>query len=448
MQTLGVHGQALAAEMAWLRTVIRSRLSHFFSKDKAGALSLPKPPPIDPTTAYGRLAVRTDLDPSSRLCLALALAPSINPSLLDPFHTQDRTTNARFSEFGIITGRTGGAIPTAQTALFLLSGDDISARALASGVFAAESPLAKHGLIWLEPQRNEILENYYLLGILTLRPDLAAELATGKPSTPTFSPTFPAHELTTPLQWKDLVLGAHTIDQLEHILTWLQYEDRITKDWGLSDKIAPGYRALFYGPSGTGKTLTATLLGKITGRSVFRVDLSSMVSKYIGETEKNLATVFDQAELREWILFFDEADALFGKRSTVSTANDRYANQEVSYLLQRIESSRTLVILATNLRGNIDDAFNRRFQSLIGFTRPTTEERERLWKNVFDCSTPVASDVNLTKLAEEYDLVGGAIVNIARFAAVNALRNGEDFVSAADISAGIASEIRKEGRTP
>ena len=128
-------------------------------------------------------------------------------------------------------------------------------------------------------------------------------------------------------------------------------------------RVKPGYRALFHGPPGTGKTLTATLLGKHTGRPVFRIDLSRVVSKYIGETEKNLSRLFDKAEHKDWILFFDEADALFGKRTEIRDAHDKYANQEVAYLLQRIESYAGLVILATNQRGNIDEAFLRRFQA-------------------------------------------------------------------------------------
>ena len=141
-------------------------------------------------------------------------------------------------------------------------------------------------------------------------------------------------------------------------------------DWGMAPKLRPGYRSLFYGPPGTGKTMTACLLGKSTGRDVYKVDLSLVVSKYIGETEKNLARVFDQAQHKGWILFFDEADALFGKRSETRDAHDRYANQEVSFLLQRIETFDGIAILASNQRENLDDAFTRRFESIIYFPMP------------------------------------------------------------------------------
>jgi len=132
-------------------------------------------------------------------------------------------------------------------------------------------------------------------------------------------------------------------------------------------KLKPGYRTLFYGPQGSGKKLTAVLIGKEFDKPVYKIDLSNLVSKYIGETEKNLRIIFDSAEGKEWILFFDEADALFGERTGVKDAHDRYSNQEVSYLLQRIEDYNGLVILATNMKNNIDEAFIRRFNLIIRF---------------------------------------------------------------------------------
>jgi SpoVK/Ycf46/Vps4 family AAA+-type ATPase len=236
------------------------------------------------------------------------------------------------------------------------------------------------------------------------------------------------------------------MDQVGHIAAWIAHEQRILDVWGLRRTLAPGYRALFYGPPGTGKTLTAALLGQQAGLDVYRIDLSMVVSKYIGETEKNLAGVFDQASHRNWILFFDEADALFGARTAATTSNDRFANQEVAYLLQRIEDCPCLVILATNLRGNIDDAFSRRFQSLVGFTRPDAAERGRLWRGVLSGDVPLADDVSVEALAS-HALVGGAIVNVVRHAAVTALRRGRDCIGQDDLLGAISCETRKEGRT-
>ncbi len=180
-----------------------------------------------------------------------------------------------------------------------------------------------------------------------------------------------ARLLKSKLEWKDLVLPGETMKQVEELHLKIR-----------QNALMPGYRVLFYGPPGTGKTLTASLLGKHTGRDVYRIDLSMVVSRFIGETEKNLAILFDKAENKDWILFFDEADALFGKRTSVRDAHDKYANQEVAYLLQKIENFEGLVILASNLKSNIDDAFIRRIQSRIYFPVSKYDERLKLRKKL------------------------------------------------------------------
>ena len=180
---------------------------------------------------------------------------------------------------------------------------------------------------------------------------------------------------------------------------------------------------LFYGPPGTGKTLAATLLGKKNEMDVYRIDLSMIVSKYIGETEKNLAKVFDLAENRNWILFFDEADALFGKRTSTNTSNDRHANQEVAYLLQRIEDFPGMVILATNLRSNIDEAFSRRFQSVVYFPMPTEEQRAELWRNMLPGKWLGKDAEELITMAAETELSGGAITNVVRRCALRMIQS-------------------------
>jgi SpoVK/Ycf46/Vps4 family AAA+-type ATPase len=177
--------------------------------------------------------------------------------------------------------------------------------------------------------------------------------------------------ITTDLSWDAVTLNDDIVKQVEEIRTWfkqspmIQYEGTEKKK-----KLQRGYKSLFYGPNGPGKKLTAALIGKEFDKPVYKIDFANLVSKYIGETEKNLEILFDRAEGKEWILFFDEADALFGKRTGVKDAHDRYSNQEVSYLLQRIEDYNGLVILATNMKSNIDDAFTRRFNSVIDFSLP------------------------------------------------------------------------------
>ena len=240
-------------------------------------------------------------------------------------------------------------------------------------------------------------------------------------SKPRFSAEFPAEYIETQMDWDDLVLHPGTLRQIREIENWIKHNDTLLHDWGMKKRIKPGYRALFYGPPGTGKTLTATLLGKHTGKDVFRIDLSRVVSKYIGETEKNLSRLFDKAENKNWILFFDEADALFGKRTDIRDAHDKYANQEVAYLLQRIESYNGLVILASNQRANIDDAFVRRLQNIIQFPMPRPEERYEIWRKTFPPQIAIADDIDWRHIAARHELTGAGILNVTHFCAVDVL---------------------------
>jgi SpoVK/Ycf46/Vps4 family AAA+-type ATPase len=237
------------------------------------------------------------------------------------------------------------------------------------------------------------------------------------------------------------------MEEVKDVLVWLKHNDTLMNEWGMSRKLKRGFRMLFYGPPGTGKTLTASLLGKQMDMEVYRVDLSQIVSKYIGETEKNMGSLFDQAENRNWILFFDEADALFGSRTATSSSNDKHANQEVAYLLQRVEDYPGVVILASNLKGNIDEAFSRRFQSMILFPIPNADERHRLWKSIFSKKVIFDGNIDLFDIAEEYELAGGAIINVVRYASLKALSRNTNMIELNDILQGIKREFRKEGKT-
>jgi SpoVK/Ycf46/Vps4 family AAA+-type ATPase len=208
----------------------------------------------------------------------------------------------------------------------------------------------------------------------------------------------------------------------------------------------PGFTSLFYGPPGTGKTFSACLLGKHCGCAVYKIDLSMIVSKYIGETEKNLAKIFDLAEHRQWMLFFDEADALFGKRTKVDDSHDRYANQEISFLLQRLEEFSGVVILASNLKANIDEAFLRRFQSVIYFPIPKATERLRIWNHAFSTKAVLDDTVDLSRVAEKYELSGGTIMNVVRYSSLKALSRSETRIRLEDLEDGIRKELLKEGR--
>lgn len=257
---------------------------------------------------------------------------------------------------------------------------------------------------------------------------------------------FPAKRITTGLEWEDMVLDYQVAADLEEINTWMIRHRTIMEEWGLSRFLKAGYRALFYGPPGTGKTLAATLLGKRNRMDVYRVDLSMIVSKYIGETEKNLAKVFDMAENRDWILFFDEADALFGKRTSTNTSNDRHANQEVAYLLQRIEDFPGTVVLATNLRSNIDEAFARRFQSMVYFPMPDEEARQELWHKMMPPVWLGENGDEVMRLAVAAELSGGSIANVVRRCALQMLVNNEQRLTAGIFKAALQKELYKEGK--
>jgi SpoVK/Ycf46/Vps4 family AAA+-type ATPase len=283
-------------------------------------------------------------------------------------------------------------------------------------------------------------------GRIILSQDYVDLFTTGRVARPRFSINFPAELLETDLEWDDLVLHGDSLEQTKELQDWVRHGETLMNDWEMRRKLKPGYRVLFHGPPGTGKTLTASLLGKYTGRDVYRIDLSAVVSKYIGETEKNLANLFSRANKKNWILFFDEADALFGKRTNVRDAHDKYANQEVSYLLQRLEHYNGMVILATNIKSNIDDAFSRRFQSIVYFPMPGVNERLLLWKKAFPERVRRADDVDLTTLAQKYELTGAAITNIVQYACLRSLARGEEMICNNDLIKGIKRELEKEGR--
>jgi SpoVK/Ycf46/Vps4 family AAA+-type ATPase len=248
------------------------------------------------------------------------------------------------------------------------------------------------------------------------------------------------------MDWADLVLGAEVREQIAELKDWIEHHGTLRDGWGMGRKLRPGYRALFHGPPGTGKTLTATLLGKYTGRKVFRIDLSTVVSKFIGETEKNLANLFDRAHHKQWILFFDEADALFGKRTSVRDAHDRFANQEVSYLLQRVEEFDGLVILASNFKANIDDAFLRRFNAIIRFPFPDEAERAAIWRTSLPAHAEFEDGLDLPAMLARFELAGGSIINVVQHVCISSITRGSAVIRLADALRSIQREVEKEGK--
>ena len=225
--------------------------------------------------------------------------------------------------------------------------------------------------------------------------------------------------------WPDLVLPADRTEQLREIRDQVRHRHRVLTGWGFGSGRGAGLSVLFSGPPGTGKTMAAEVLAAELDLDLYKVDLSGVVSKYIGETEKNLAGIFAAARASNAVLFFDEADALFGKRTEVSDAHDRYANIETSYLLQQMEEYDGVVVLATNLRQNLDEAFTRRLRFIVEFPFPDADSRHRIWRSVFPAQAPVAPDLDLAELAGTLPVAGAYIRNIAVAAAFLAAPGGE-----------------------
>jgi SpoVK/Ycf46/Vps4 family AAA+-type ATPase len=240
-------------------------------------------------------------------------------------------------------------------------------------------------------------------------------------------------------------LNPVVMDEIQNINTWLLHKDEITENKILSKKLNKGYKCLFYGPPGTGKTLSTALIGKKNKKDVYRIDLSQIVSKYVGETEKNLAKIFNIAENKDWILFFDEAESLFSKRTSVNDSKDKFANQQTAYLLQRVEEYKGLIILATNLKPNIDIAFSRRIQSIINFSMPDIRERKILWTN-FLADLSDIDETTIGRLAKEYPLSGGSIKNVIQSAWLLAKRNQSE-ITEKEIIQGIRRELIKDGKS-
>lgn len=386
-------------------------------------------------------------DQNAATLLLVALAPHAAPELLDNILLEKIKTPGDFPEIGGVRGKNfRGFLPTGQTVVYLLAGDDWEKRQQVEQLFWSDKDFAKKKILWLEelPQSEPVLSGKMIMAL-----DYVDLFLIGTSAPPHFSTSFPAKKIETKLSIDDIVLNKEVQRHYQNLEDWIHYNQQLMDKWEMEKRLPKGFRVLFYGPPGTGKTLTASVLGNETKKDVYKIDLSMVVSKYIGETEKNLELLFARAEDKDWILFFDEADAIFGKRTSVRDAHDKYANQEVSYLLQRIEDYNGLVILATNMKNNIDDAFIRRFNDIVKFSIPSEDERKAIWEKSFP------EDAEYGEIPEKvkaYNLTGGNIINAVHFAGIQALKrrnqsdSGKLLFYLEDVSDGIRKEMAKEGK--
>lgn len=430
--------------IAWFQRVLDVAIRLYFKQESSFASIYEIPVPAGGKRWQALFPAGGKPSVEEQLVMMLALMPHLAPEVLDIFFVHNKNFDRPYTEFGGWKGLShNGFLPTGETAAFLLAGDSSEKRIEVMRMFGRTH--------WFYTSHTLSLEGAgegepFLSGQLRLSPEVLHRVLADEEYKPDYSMGFPAKRVVTPLEWEDVVLPYDVLEEVEEINVWIAQHQVILSDWGLERILKAGYRSLFYGPPGTGKTLMATLIGKRNGLDVYRVDLSMIVSKYIGETEKNLAKVFDMAENRNWILFFDEADALFGKRTSTNTSNDRHANQEVAYLLQRIEDFPGIVILATNLRSNIDEAFSRRFQSVIYFPMPDAELREELWRKMLPPAWLPGGGDKLIRQAAVHELSGGSISNVIRRCALRLLMRKEEKLTVGVIQAAVQKELFKEGK--
>jgi len=439
---------AVGQYLKFLAEILQQRLQHAFDQRQKP----PKPAELVRLVSAGddselsTFIRRHHLSPEEVIVLLLALAPHVRPEFLDQVISGRLEQAGDFPQIGGTRGnRSRSFLPTGETALFLLAGDNLHRRFELLQLFSPEHLFARSNILWIEePEPGEPLCS----GRLVMAADYLELFIHGRFLRPQMSMEFPAEHLTTELTENELILPKNTLAQLAELDNWLRHQEVVMQRWRMHRWLKPGYRALFHGPPGTGKTLAALILGAKTGRDVFRIDLSLVVSKFIGETEKNLSQLFERSKSKNWILFFDEADALFGKRTNIRDAHDKYANQEVAYLLQRIESHDGLVILASNFKANIDEAFIRRFQSVVYFPLPGPEERFALWRKAIPSTEGlrIPDDGELQAIAKKYELSGAGIVNVVQFCCLDALAGRRGAITVEAIKAGIEREFLKEGK--
>ncbi len=391
-------------------------------------------------------AMYNNADEFEKIGISLCLIPIIQPDLLENIIKDEFGAEGDFPLFGGVRGiQHRGILPTGETWLYFCCGNAIEKRI--SFIQSIPNYLSR-------PNRLLQIES-----ALPTEPFLSGKLVFSTLFRHNFQQLQLVYEqqfsnlklgnlLVTTLQIEDLILTPAVHSSLEEIKHWQYLQtDKDAKENTFLKRIKPGLKVLFYGKSGTGKTQTAAIIGNELKLEVFRIDLSQIVSKYIGETEKNLSRIFNVAERKDWILFFDEGDALFGKRTSVSSSNDRYANQEVAYLLQRIEDYNGIIILSTNLKENIDSAFLRRFQVISEFQIPDKQQRKKIWKKLLSeissCTVEVA-DHYYNELSTT-ELSGGAITNIVNFALLKASFH-KTSIDQELLKEGLVRELRKENR--
>lgn len=439
--------KAINEDILVIRDIFHQRLT--LPANEYKSLTLPALAPDG--GPYAKLC--TKLSHAERILLLFTLLPHYAPEILRELVESVQQgliiTNPHIG--GYVKRTSQQFIPTLQTILFTCAGTNKAEQQLAYRELALEGSLLKKQIVTL--RSFEYAEP--VISDKELIPDLAEEyvqyILQGRQPRPDFGKNFPAKILVTEKTWNQLILNASTRTNIELLIDWV--ENGVSFSEQTKGYFNPGYPALFYGPPGTGKSLTAALIGKHCGLNVFRVDASRIVSKYIGETEKNLVALFERMKLendrqsKKPILFFDEADVLFSKRTEVKDAKDKWANMETSVLLPLIEEYGGLVIVATNLEYNLDPAMDRRFQLKIKFPSLAYNERVLVWQKGLPPAYSYPSSTSALELAR-YKLTPASIINVLKGGCMQAHKRGSTVVTGKDMEHFISLEFAKSGLTP
>lgn len=437
-----ITGKNLQAYFNWLKEIIAWRMQDMYDFDFSAVVKKIPIPRENKDSVFPKIVQEYELNEPEQLIVLLSLAPYFIPGFINSILnvSNDEKKLDLFFNKSLINK---SLYPSIETAISLLGGSNIEFRQKYFRHFSVDSKLFKEDLISLPaPPHGEP----FTRSTLTPGSSFLNNIILGKNLGPEFSHDFPATLIESDYSWDDLILDYDTRSQLQEVKEWLDYENLCREKELDIEKFKSGYKCLFFGAPGTGKTLAASLIGKLTGRKVYRIDLSAVVSKYIGETEKNLAKIFDRAAHGNWILFFDEADALFGKRGTTQNAHDRYANQEVSYLLQRFENYEGVSILASNFKDNIDTAFYRRFHSIVRFKNPESDERLKLWQVHLPKGFKFANDVDLLEISRNVKINGAGIYNVMRRSCMKAVLNNDMLVKGSDMLESVKLEFAKDNK--
>ncbi len=445
------HLSVIMHDIDWLGKVIAARINEYKqTRNKTdnptyepGRVYEITPLPELQESSYLDFIHENELGYVERLVLALTISASYKPQIFKPLIEETAAAGNDYYPFGGIKKQNSTRFtPTLETAVFLLSGTDLSFRVYYEYLLEEHHPLFKKQIINLYYPENEAHHPYSDPG-LVIDPAHKHYFILGMQPRLDYGKNFPAELLETDKQFSDLIINESLTGDLENIMRFVKYHKELFADEEAKRLFSPGYIVMFHGPPGTGKSMTASLIGKECGVPVYRINLSRVISKYIGETEKNLERVFARLEDKNVILFFDEADALFGKRTEITDAKDRYANQEVSYLLQKIERWNGVVILATNFNQNLDSAFQRRIIKQIHFQPPETSELIQLWQNLLPKQYSYDFPELPELLARTYPFTGANIASVLKRASIDALTNNTNTITKAILNPIIREECTR-----